>query len=102
MVEVERPTESKSRILARDALVTSGKMIVVGVDLSCLTLPIKKREQAQSHFDHLEEHGKEETMLRSQGEKKSKVEEEVVIVEKSEVTNASFFSSSFSRPCLFS
>ena len=99
---MERPTESKSRILARDALVTSGKMIVVGVDLSCLTLPIKKREQAQSHFDHLEEHGKEETMLRSQGEKKSKVEEEVVIVEKSEVTNASFFPSSFSRPCLFS
>ena len=41
-------------------------------------------------------------MLRSQGEKKSKVEEEVVIVEKSEVTNASFCSSSFSRPCLFS
>ena len=32
-------------------------------------------------------------MLRSQGEKKSKVEEEVVIVEKSEVTNASFISS---------
>ena len=41
-------------------------------------------------------------MLRSQGEKKSKVEEEVVIVEKSEVTNASFFSSTCSRPCLFS
>ena len=89
-----RPTESRSRIRARDALVTSGRMIVVGVDLGCLTLPIKKKEgQALSHFDHLEEHGKEETMLRSQGEKKSKVEEEVVIVEKSEVTNASFISS---------
>ena len=97
---MDRPTESRSRILARDALVTSGRMIVVGVDLGCLT--IKKKEQAQCHFDHLEEHGKEETMLRSQGEKKSKVEEEVVIVDKSEVTNASFISSSFSRPCLFS
>ena len=67
--EVDRPTESKSRIRARDALVTSGRMIVVGVDLGCLTLPIKKKEgQAQCHFDHLEEQGKEETMLRSQGE----------------------------------
>ena len=77
-LEEELPREMRSMMREREAVVMSGiNMVVVGLE---------------------EEQGREERMERSQGEKRRRVETEVVM-EESLVTNNNFFSSS---SCLFS